>query len=92
MRLKRSMRQYRRASEMLFIDFCGATLRLCGGACAQIFVSAMGASSYTFACATAAQKLDDWIEGMVRSISFIGAAPHLIVPDNPRALIVDPDR
>jgi transposase len=91
-RLKRSMRQHRRAGEKLFIDFSGATLRLRGGACAQIFVSAMGASSYTFACATAAQKLDDWIEGMVRSISFMGAAPHLIVPDNPRALIVDPDR
>ncbi len=91
-RLKRSMRQHRRAGEKLFIDFSGATLRLRGGACAQIFVSAMGASSYTFACATAAQKLDDWIEGMVRSISFMGAAPHLIVPDNPRALIVEPDR
>jgi transposase len=91
-RLKRSMRQHRRAGEKLFVDYSGPTLRLREGGCAQVFVSAMGASSYTFACATPAQKLDDWIEGMVRSIAFMGAVPHLIVPDNPRALIAEPDR
>ena len=90
-RLKRSMRQHRVAGEKLFVDYSGPTLRLREGF-AQVFVSAMGASSYTFACATPAQKLDDWIEGMVRSISFMGAVPHLIVPDNPRALIAEPDR
>jgi transposase len=91
-RLKRSMRQHRRAGEKLFVDYSGPTLRLREGGCAQVFVSAMGASSYTFACATPAQKLDDWIEGMVRSIAFMGAVPHLVVPDNPRALIAEPDR
>ncbi len=90
-RLKRSMRQHRVAGEKLFVDYSGPTLRLREGF-AQVFVSAMGASSYTFACATPAQKLDDWIEGMTRSISFMGAVPHLIVPDNPRALIAEPDR
>jgi transposase len=91
-RLKRSMRQHRTAGEKLFVDYSGPTLRLREGGCAQVFVSAMGASSYTFACATPAQKLDDWIEGMTRSIAFMGAVPHLIVPDNPRALIAEPDR
>lgn len=91
-RLKRSMRQHRRAGEKLFVDYSGPTLRLREGGCAQVFVSAMGASSYTFACATPAQKLDDWIEAMVRSIAFMGAVPHLVVPDNPRALIAEPDR
>jgi transposase len=91
-RLKRSMRQHRRAGEKLFCDFSGLSVRLRSGARAQVFVSAMGASSYTFACATPAQKLEDWIEGLVRSLSFYGAVPQLIVPDNPRALIADPDR
>ena len=68
-RLKRSMRQHRIAGEKLFVDYSGPTLRLREGGCAQVLVSAMGASSYTFACATPAQKLDDWIEGMTRSIS-----------------------
>jgi len=91
-RLKRSMRQHRRAGEKLFIDFAGPTVPLTDGKRAQVFVSAMGASSLTFACATGAQKLDDWIGAMVRALAFYGGVPQLIVPDNPRALIADPDR
>lgn len=55
-RLKRSMRQHRRAGEKLFIDFAGPTVALHGGGRAQVFVAAMGASSYTFACATSASR------------------------------------
>ena len=44
--LKRSMRQHRRAGEKLFIDFAGSTVPLRGGARAQVFVSAMDASSW----------------------------------------------
>ncbi|MFM1990841.1 MAG: hypothetical protein RJA99_3798 [Pseudomonadota bacterium] len=91
-RLKRSMRQHRRAGEKLFCDFSGPSVGLRNGARAQVFVSAMAASSYTFACATPTQKLEDWIEGLVRALAFYGGVPQLIVPDNPRALIADPDR
>ncbi len=55
--LKRSMRQHRLAGEKLFIDFAGPTVPLAGGARAQVFVSAMAASSHVFACATPAQRL-----------------------------------
>jgi len=48
-RLKRSMRQVHRGGEKLFIDFAGPTVPLSDGARVHIFVSAMGASSYTFA-------------------------------------------
>jgi transposase len=91
-RLKRSMRQHRRAGEKLFCDFSGPSVRLRGGDRAQVFVSALGASSYTFACATPTQRLEDWIEGLVRALAFYGGVPQLIVPDNPRALIAEPDR
>lgn len=91
-RLKRSMRQHRRAGEKLFIDYAGPTVALTDGSRAQVFVAAMGASSYTFACATEAQRLEDWIGAMVRALAFYGGVPQLIVPDNPRALIADPDR
>lgn len=90
--LKRSMRQHRVAGEKLFIDFAGPTVPLVGGDRAQVFVSAMAASSYVFACATPAQRLDDWIECMVRALSFYGGSPQLIVPDNARAVIASPDR
>ena len=91
-RLKRSMRQHRRAGEKLFIDYAGSTVPLADGKRAQVFVSAMAASSYTFACATGAQKLEDWIGSMVRALAFYGGVSQLIVPDNARALIADPDR
>ena len=91
-RLKRSMRQHRRAGEKLFIDFAGPTVALTSGERAQVFVAAMGASSYTFACATPSQKLEDWIGSMVRALEFYQGVPQLIVPDNARAVIADPDR
>ena len=85
--LKRSMRQHRRAGEKLFIDYAGPTLRLADGSRAQIFVAAMGASSYTFAWATADQSMRSWLGAMARALSFYGGCPQLIVPDNPRALV-----
>ncbi len=91
-RLKRSMRQHRRAGEKLFIDFAGPTVALHDGACAQVFVSAIGASSYTFACASRAQKLEDWVECIVRALHFYGGVPQLLVPDNASALIANADR
>ncbi|WP_408582383.1 IS21 family transposase, partial [Paraburkholderia atlantica] len=91
-RLKRSMRQIHRAGEKLFVDFAGPTLPLTTGRRAHIFVAAMGASSYTFACATPAETMEDWLGGIARALSFYGGVPQLIVPDNPRAMIADPDR
>ena len=87
--LKRSMRQPRRAGEKLFIDYAGPTLALADGTRAQIFVAAMGASSYTFACATADQSMRSWLGAMARALSFYGGVPQLIVPDNPRALVAN---
>jgi transposase len=90
--LKRSMRQTRQAGEKLFIDFAGKTVPLSDGSVGHVFVAAMGASSYTFACATPTERLADWIDGMTRALAFYGGVPQLIVPDNARALIATPDR
>jgi transposase len=90
--LKRSMRQHRRAGEKMFIDYAGSTVALTDGARAQVFVSAMAASSRVFACATPTQRLDDWIEGMVRALHFYGGVPALVVPDNATAVIASADR
>jgi len=85
--LKRSMRQQHRAGEKLFADFAGPTLALDDGSRAHVFVAAMGASSYTFACATADETMRSWLGSMARALAFCGGVPALIVPDNPRALI-----
>jgi transposase len=86
------MRQVHRAGEKLFVDYAGPTIALRDGGRANVFVAALGASSYTFACATPSQKLDDWIHALVRALDFIGGVTQLIVPDNARALIAEPDR
>jgi transposase len=85
--LKRSMRQQRRAGEKLFIDYAGSTLALSNGSRAQVFVSAMGASSYVFACATVDQSMRSWLGALARAMSFYGGCAQLIVPDNPRSLV-----
>lgn len=90
--LKRSMRQVHRAGEKLFIDYAGPTLALLDGSRAHIFVAALGASSYTFAYATPRETMADWLGATALALRFFGGVPQLIVPDNPRALIANPDR
>jgi transposase len=95
--LKRSMRQTHVAGEKLFVDYAGQTVPLVDVFTgeirqAQIFVAVLGASNYTFACATASQTAADWVGSLIRALEFIGGVPRLIVPDQPRAMIARPDR
>jgi transposase len=90
--LKRSMRQVHRAGEKLFIDYAGPTIGLTDGSRAHIFVAALGASSYTYACATPRETMADWLESTARALSFYGGVPQLIVPDNAKAMISQANR
>ena len=95
--LKRSMRQVHRAGEKLFIDYAGDTVPIVDAETgeisrAQIFVAVLGASNYTFACATATQSQADWLGALGRALRFIGGVPELIVPDNTRSMVGEPDR
>ena len=94
--IKRSMRQQHRAGE-LFADFAGPTVPVLasdGGVEfeAHVFVAVLGASNYTFACATRTETMADWIGSLCDALEFIGGVPELLVPDNPKALIARPDR
>ena len=96
-RLKPSMRQVHRAGEKLFVDYAGDTVPIVDAASgeiarANIFVAVLGASNYTYACATATQSQADWLGAIGKALSFIGGVVELIVPDNARALIARPDR
>ena len=94
---QRSMRQIHIAGEKLFVDYAGSTIAIVNAVTgeirqAQIFVATLGASNYTYACATPRQTTADWIGAQVRALEFIGGVPRLIVPDQTRALIKRPDR
>lgn len=96
--LKRSMRQVHHAGEKLFVDYAGQTLPVWDAQSgeiafhAQIFVAVLGASSYTFACATRRQTMGDWLRSISLAFEFLDGVPALVVPDNARALIGVADR
>ena len=101
--LKRSMalghpvRQIHRAGEKLFADYAGPSVPIIDAHTgeihpASIFVAVLGASSYTFACATAGQTQADWLSALERALIYIGGVTALIVPDNPRALVTHANR
>lgn len=94
---KRSMRQHHRAGEKLFIDYAGPTVAIVDARSgeirhAQIFVSVMGASSYTYAEATWSQSLPDWIASHQRALRFYGGVPQLLIPDNLKAAVTKASR
>jgi transposase len=96
-RLKRSMRQRHFAGEKLFIDYAGRTVPIYGvrgeeALRAQLFVCAMGASGYAYMEATRSQGLCDWLASHVRALEFYGAAPTILVPDNPKVGVTRADR
>src|SRR6195952_2548466 len=86
-RLKPTLRQVHTAGEKLFVDFAGHTMEGVDGATgeiqtAQIFVAALGASSFIHAEATWSQALPDWIAAHVNALAAIGGVPRQIVSDN----------
>lgn len=95
--LKRSMRQTHIAGDKLFADYAGQSVPIIDAVtgqirAAQVFVALLGASNYTYACATERQTAADWIRSLIAALEFFGGTPRLIVPDQPRALIAQPDR
>ncbi|MHC6083244.1 IS21 family transposase [Ralstonia solanacearum] len=95
--LKRSMRQTPIAGDKLFADYAGQTVPIIDAVtgeirAAQIFVATLGASNYTYACATERQTAADWIRSLIAALEFFGGTSRLIVSDQPRALISQPDR
>jgi len=94
---KLSMRQIHKAGEKLFVDYAGQTLPIVNPRTgeiweSQIFISTLGASSYTFAEATWNQGLADWLGSHRRAFEFIGGVPEIIVPDNLKSAVTKPCR
>jgi transposase len=95
------LRQEHNPGEKGFVDWAGATVPLhdpISGEVrpASLFVMVLGASSYTYAEATADQQLTSWLNAHVHAFEYFGGVPKLLVPDNPRtgvsrACRYDPD-
>jgi hypothetical protein len=91
------MRQVHIAGEKLFVDYAGSTVSITGAITgeitqAQIFLAAVGASNYAFACATPRQTTNDQSGAQVLALEFFGGTSHLVVPEKTRSLIKTPHR
>lgn len=90
------MRHQHRAGDKLFVDYAGQTIPIYPPDApvwqAELFVAVLGASNFTFAEATASQRLECWIGSHVRCFEALGAVPALLVPDNLRAGVTQAHR
>ena len=96
-RLRPSMRQVHRAGEKTFIDFSGKRPSLVDRRTGELrpvelFVAVLGASSFTYAEATATQQLPDWVNAHIRMVEYFGGATTLWIPDQLKSAITRPCR
>ena len=92
-----TMRQSHTAGEKVFVDFAGDTIDVFdpGTGVARpmkLFVAALGASSYIYSEARPSEGLADWIGCHVGMFAFFGGATAIIVCDNLKAAVTNPDR
>ena len=95
--LNPSMRQIHYAGDKLFVDFSGLTVPVVDALTgevkkAQVFVSVLGASGYTFVHAVMSQSTEDFIECHNRAFAFYGGVPNQVVPDNLKAAVISHTR
>ena len=95
------LRQEHKAGEKMFVDWAGATIPVYDATTgeawpASLFVSVLGASSYTYAEATRDQQMEAWIQAHIHALEFFGGVPTPVVPDNTKTAVTracryDPD-
>ena len=92
------MIQLHTAGECTYIDYAGLTVPIYDSSTglvvfkAQIFVSALGASSYIFCEATRTQQTEDWLGSHRRMGDFYGGVTECWIPDNLKTGITQADR
>jgi transposase len=90
------MRGDHKAGEKLFVDWAGKKLPYLDESGelreASLFLAVLGASNYTYAEAFADQRSESFLTGHVHAFSFFGGVPELLVPDNLKTGVAQPDR
>jgi transposase len=91
------MLQFHKAGEKMFVDWSGLKVKLTDPETGEIwqapvFVSALGASQYTFAKAYKSEELKWWLAAHVEAFEFYGALPEIVVPDNLKTGVTKPCR
>jgi transposase len=88
-----SMRQIHHGGDKLFVDYAGMKAYYTDpatgeGIACELFVAALGASSYTYAEATRSQKVPDFLASHVRALAFLGGVPVAVVSDQLKSGVI----
>ena len=80
------MRQAHKAGEKTFVDYSGKMPAYVDPQTgevleAEFFVAVLGASNYTYAEATATQKVADFVGSHVRAYAYFDGVTEITVPD-----------
>lgn len=91
------LRQHYVGGEVLFVDFSGKRPVVVDPSTGEVrevelFVAVMGASNLTYVEAVETQRVADWIGAHTRALSYLGGVPRMVVPDQLRAAVSQPDR
>jgi transposase len=92
-----SMRQVHLGGEKLFVDYSGKKPHLVDPHTGEVkevelFVAVLGASSYTYAEATATQSGPDWVASHERAFRYMEGVTGAVVPDQLRSGVTVPCR
>ena len=96
-RVSPTMRQSHAAGEKVFVDYAGDTIDVIDPATGvvqamKLFVAALGASSYVYCQARPSEGLADWVACHVGMFAYLGGVTAVIVCDNLKAAVTNPDR
>lgn len=91
------MRQHHKAGDKAFTDYSGKKPRVIDPTTGEsveveLFVAALGASSYTYVEATRTQRIEDWLGSHNRMVDFFGGVTTMVVPDQLRSAVTSPSR
>jgi transposase len=91
------MRQSHKAGEKAFTDYSGKKPHLIEPSTGEIvevelFVAALGASSYTYVEATRTQRIADWLGSHNRMVEFYSGVTTMVVPDQLKSAVTAPCR
>jgi transposase len=88
------LRQSYRGGEKMFVDYAGQTLPIVdlatgGVEPAYLFVSVLGASSFTYVEVHETQTLAHWIRGHTHALEYFQGVPAVTVPDNTKTGVLN---
>jgi transposase len=92
-----SMRQVYKAGEKMFVDFSGKRPCIVVPQTGEVrpvefFVAVLGASSYTYAEATATQRSPDWIAAHSHAAEYFGGSAEVWISDQLKSAVTKSDR